>query len=113
MEGGEWKVLQGMARVLAEARDDVEIVVELSPKWLALHAASATSVVQHMRARGFHAYTLHSEDYEVARCHDAEPAAAREAPGRPRRLREVDVARLDAGGTQVDVIFSRTDAEWL
>ena len=61
-----------------------------------------------VRARGFHAYVLH-DDYEVARYH----SAAVDEPARPRRLAEGDEATLEADGAQADVIFSRTDAQWL
>ena len=64
-------------------------------------------------ARGFHAYVLPSDDYEIARCHDAPSHESRQTPPRPRRLRDGDVTRIDAGDAQHDVIFSRTDAEWL
>ena len=61
--------------------------------------------------RGFHAYALPADDYEIARCHDAPPTA----PPRPRRLHAAEAERLDAAadGAQLDVIFSRVDAEWL
>jgi hypothetical protein len=36
VEGGEWTVLRGMARVLEIASPELEIVVEVTPKWLAL-----------------------------------------------------------------------------
>ena len=118
VEGGEMAVLRGMERLLTGgggggggaggARPDLEIVVEISPRWLKLQSSSAAELLRFMRDRGFHAYAI-TEDYEVARCHD-------DAPGggvRPRRVREGEEARLDAEGTQADVIFSRTDAEWL
>ena len=36
VEGGEWTVLRGMSRVLEIASPELEIVVEVTPKWLAL-----------------------------------------------------------------------------
>ena len=123
VEGGEMAVLRGMQRLLAGggdgggcARRDLEIVVEISPRWLKLQSSSAAALLRFMRDRGFHAYAL-TEDYEVARCHDQAPGGGVDpvdaSRSRPRRVREGDEARLDAEGTQADVIFSRTDAEWL
>ena len=67
VEGGEWAVLRGMTRLLHLARD-VEIVVEISPKWLRLQSSSAAALFAHMRQLGFHAYALPREDYEITRC---------------------------------------------
>jgi FkbM family methyltransferase len=111
VEGGEWAVLRGLDRLLRRADLAVDIVVELSPKWLKLQASSAKALLAHMRARGFHAYALPSDDYEITRCHASGRQSA--VPPRPRRLRDGDVAVIDAGEAQLDVIFSRTDAEWL
>ena len=103
VEGGEWAVLRGMSALLAEGRADLEVVVEVTPKWLKLQASSAQAVVQHMRQHGFHAYVLR-EDYELARCVPLPP------PPRPRRLPEgTALEALD----QVDVVFSRRDVAFL
>ena len=111
VEGGEWAVLRGMESILRQNDAPIEIVVELSPKWLKLQSTSARALLDYMRERGFHAYALPADDYEIARCHDAPPTA----PPRPRRLHAAEAERLDAAadGAQLDVIFSRRDAEWL
>ena len=111
VEGGEWAVLRGMESMLRQNDAPIEIVVELSPKWLKLQSTSARALLDYMRERGFHAYALPADDYEIARCHDAPPTA----PPRPRRLHAAEAERLDAAadGAQLDVIFSRRDAEWL
>lgn len=108
VEGGEWAVLRGMDAVLAQSDLPVAVVVELSPKWLKLQASSAQALFRHMRERAFHAYALPSDDYEITRCHEW-----RGPTPRPHRLRDDEIARLDGDGAQLDVIFSRTDAEWL
>ena len=113
VEGGEWAVLRGLDKLLRRADLTVDVVVELSPKWLKLQASSAKDLLKYMSERGFHAYVLPSDDYEIVRCHDAPSHESRATPPRPRRLRDGDVTRIDAGDAQHDVIFSRTDAEWL
>ena len=111
VEGGEWAVLRGMESILRQDDAPIEIVVELSPKWLKLQSTSARALLDYMRERGFHAYALPADDYEIARCHDAPPTA----PPRPRRPHAAEAERLDAAadGAQLDVIFSRRDAEGL
>ena len=82
----------------------LEVVVEVTPRWLALQGASAQKLLDLMAGHGFLPYILR-EDYEVGRCADG-----LNTPGRPRRLREGET--LDAYD-QCDVIFSRTNAAWL
>lgn len=109
VEGGEWAVLRGLDALLRRTDVQIDIVVELSPKWLRLQASSVHALLSHMSELGYHVYALPSDDYEISRCH----AAAHSAPPRPHRLRQDEVACMDTGDTQFDVIFSRTDAEWL
>ena len=113
VEGGEWAVLRGLDETLQRADLTVDVVVEVSPKWLKLQASSAKALLAHMRARGFYAYALPSDDYEITRCHLASSRSQSTTPPRPRRLRDDCVAVIDAGDAQFDVILSRTDAEWL
>ena len=101
VEGGEWDVIRGMSRTLAEARPDLELVIELTPRWLRMQGVSAASVIRHMHDAGYHAYVLR-EDYEIR--HAFGPTA-----GRPRRL----PLGKPLGCEQADVIFSHVDAEWL
>ena len=114
VEGGEMSTLRGMERLLRQRDAPVYVVVELSPKWLQLQASSARDLLAHMLERGFNAYALPADDYEIARCHDAPVGApSAGAPPRLRRLHDGDAARIDGNGAQLDVVFSRTDAEWL
>ena len=110
VEGGEWAVLRGMESILRQNDASIELSSS-SPKWLKLQSTSARALLDYMRERGFHAYALPADDYEIARRHDAPPTA----PPRPRRLHAAEAERLDAAadGAQLDVIFSRRDAEWL
>ena len=102
VEGGEWAVLRGMSRVIEQGRPDLELVVELTPRWLRMQGVSAAHVIRHMQALGFNAYKL-GDDYEISRCL---PLAL---PPRPRRMKPGEPLGCD----QADVIFSREDAEYL
>ena len=75
VEGGEWAVLRGMESILRQNDAPIELVVELSPKWLKLQSTSARALLDYMREHGFHAYALPADDYEIARCHDAPPTS--------------------------------------
>jgi hypothetical protein len=103
VEGGEASVVRGMQQLLDGAPDEIEIVLEITPKWLKLQSSSGAQLLGSMASRGFHAYAL-SEEYELGKCVPLPP------PARPRRLRQEE--GLD-GHEQLDVIFSRTDATWL
>ena len=106
VEGGEWGVIRGMDRLLKTAPHSLEVIVEVTPKWLKLQpGGSAERLMKHMAERGFHPYLLSAEDYEISRCVEQQMSGGEE---RPRRLR----GALEATG-QRDVIFSRTVAEWL
>ena len=119
VEGAEWAVLQGARRLLSSADDDgggggaptLEVVVEVTPKWLALQQSSVKRLFEHMRALGYHAYLLPADDYEIS----VALPMARAPPPPPRRLR--DARRLFDGredaNRQADVVFSRRDAEFL
>jgi FkbM family methyltransferase len=105
VEGSEWSVLQGMQALLARADNArLEVVAELTPRWLKLQGTSPQEVIDHMRAHGFGAYAL-LDDYAIERW-----AAAGAEPARPRRVRSWDEL---GGAEQADVIFSRQDAEYL
>ena len=107
VEGGEWRVLRGMPRLLEQA--DVEVVVEVTPKWLALERTSAEELLAHMAANGFHAYVLgEAHSYDVER--GCVRAARCEAVDAPRRLGQGE--SLEALG-QADIVFSRRDLEFL
>lgn len=91
VEGAEDTVIEGLAPHLREMNPRVEIAVEV-------HPGQHESLFATLHDAGFHPYTLEI-DYSPLRYRErAEP--------RPRR------ARGPIEG-EVDVIFSRTDGEWL
>ena len=105
VEGGEWAVLQGGAALLRDAPATLEVVVEVTPKWLELQGTTVRSLLQHMRGLGFNPYLLAHEDYEIARALPPPPP-----PPPPRRLRSEE---LPLGCEQADLVFSRRDVEVL
>ena len=102
VEGGEWAVLCGMSRVIEQGRPDLELVIELTPRWLRMQGVSAAHVIRHMHALGFNAYKL-GDDYEISRC------LPLGVPARPRRMKPGEPLGCD----QADVIFSREEGEYL
>ena len=67
VEGGEWAVLQGAAALLRDAPATLEVVVEVTPKWLQLQGTTVRGLLRHMRGLGFMPYLLAHEDYEISR----------------------------------------------
>ena len=112
VEGAELSVLRGLRQLLDAASKRcaaLEVVVEVTPKWLMLSGSKgAAQLLDLMSCYGFHPYIIAEEDYDIA-------CVAYEIPGfrgiRPRRLRDAE-QQLNAI-KQVDVVFSRKDAEWL
>jgi FkbM family methyltransferase len=95
VEGAEGAVARGMEPLLRDARDDLEVVMEITPRTLQLQGTSAENIIGAFRANGFHAYEL-SNDYQ-SDCY-VPPITVR----RPVRLAEPLRA-------QADVVFSRLD----
>jgi FkbM family methyltransferase len=98
VEGAEWSVADGMRPILASCRDDLEVVMEVSPKRLAAAGHSAQDLLGLFAAHGFHAYAL-DNSYEPA---------SYVPPVAPRRP-----VRIDAVSDQTDVVFSRLDCRAL
>jgi len=107
VEGGEWSVLQGLTDVLENGRIDLEVVVELTPEWLAMQGVSTAQLLDFMRGYGFNAYVLAADEYDLAQCVPPRP------PVRPTRVRTIGEKQVDVGVKQADVIFSRRDVEAL
>ena len=91
VEGGEWAVLRGMRGLLAKKGREpgaedlgspgvdqhaLEVVVEVTPKWLAQQSCSVARLFHLMASFGFHPYVLPAEDYEVERAGAAVGASA-------------------------------------
>ena len=99
VEGAEWPAITGMSPLFSDARPDLEIMVEVCHDRLARQGRSPDELLATFQAAGFHAYTIEN-DYKAA------SYLARGATKPPRRLR----APIEH---EVDLIFSRTDAEVL
>jgi hypothetical protein len=99
VEGAEWLVISGMQAVLEASRDDLEIIVEISPSALARHGKSVADTFAVFGAYGFHPYRLEN-DYSPARYLKANQTM------RPQRIR----GELP---DQTDIVFSRTDGDFL
>jgi FkbM family methyltransferase len=99
VEGAEWQVVSGMRSIIASFRDDVEIALEINRKALKAEGRSPQDVLDFFSEREFHAYRIEN-DYLAERYLYHEP------PRPPRRVQKIS-------DDQVDIIFSRIDAEAL
>lgn len=99
VEGAEWRTLCGMKPLMADCRDDLEIMIEVNSKMLEVEGRTPQDVLDFFRAYGFHAYSVEN-DYLRERY------LYREATQAPRRIERITTE-------QADVIFSRIDAESL
>ncbi|MGW4981618.1 FkbM family methyltransferase [Streptomyces mirabilis] len=100
VEGGEAAALRGLAPVLKGLRDDVELVVEVTPRTLAKQGRTVDDVLGPLLDHGFHTYRL-ANDYAAA----GYPASLRR-PAPPVRWRG-PVTEMS------DLVFSRLDVETL
>ncbi|MFD7055563.1 FkbM family methyltransferase [Streptomyces mirabilis] len=100
VEGGEAAAVRGLTPVLNGLRDDVELVVEVTPRTLAKQGRSVDDVLGPLLDHGFHTYRL-ANDYAAA----SYPAALRR-PAPPVRWRG-PVTEMS------DLVFSRLDIETL
>ena len=94
VEGAELQVVRGMSRLLERGRDDLEIVMEITP---ALHGgddAANDEIFATLRRSGFSPYRL-DNDYGV------ETYLRRGPASRPLKLEDERLTR------QADVLFSR------
>lgn len=95
VEGAEWHVIQGMAEVLANCRDDLEVMVEVSPKVLAAEHHAADGLLALFARHGYRPYLLENDYSPLAYC-------ARSLPRSPQ-----PITNIPAGSEQADIIFSR------
>jgi len=102
VEGAEDAVLRGMAGFLDRCRDDVEIVVELSPQWWRDASQTPRQVLAPLLARGFHVYAIDNNLWPWR-------YLWRRDVRRPRRLR----AGLDRRVRRLDLVLSRSDDDVL
>jgi FkbM family methyltransferase len=100
VEGGEAAAVRGLVPVLNGLRDDVELVVEVTPRTLAKQGQTVDEVLGPLRSHGFHVYRL-PNDYAST----SYPAVLRR-PTPPVRWRG-PVTEMS------DLVFSRVDADTL
>jgi len=100
VEGAEAAVVRGLLPALPQMREDVELVIEVTPRLLAKQGEAAADIVDTLREQGFHAYTL-ANDYDPA----TYPQAIRR-PQPPVRCTEIPKEMSD-------MVFSRTAAHRL
>jgi len=99
VEGAEWAVAAGMGSILNSCRHDIEIVIEVDPRYLALQGKCPDDVLQIFLNAGFRAYSLESE-YQTELYLQAQQTKTR----RPRRVR-------NPIQDETNIVFSRKDAE--
>jgi FkbM family methyltransferase len=99
VEGAEEAVLRGLAPGLKACRRDLEIVIEIIPKYLKALNLNAEGVLKILTDSGFMAYGLPGE-------YRPEPFLSGQRPLRPARIRQAIVS-------DTNVILSRRDADEL
>ncbi len=97
VEGAEAAAVRGLRPALPHLREDVELVVEVTPKLLAKQGKSAVGIIDALSEHGFHPYTL-TNDYD--------PATYPRAMRRPKS----PVRCTEPPKHMTDLVFSRTDA---
>jgi FkbM family methyltransferase len=102
VEGGEVEVLEGMMEFLTRARDDVEILLELSPNWWHDRDLTVRQVLTPFLDLGFHPYIIPNNYW----------------PWRYLWPERVDnpfraYGPLPEAVKRIDLVLSRVDAEFL
>jgi len=100
VEGAEWRAVSGLIPVLRTGRRDLEIIIELATD-LDVEGKTYRDVLSLFREEGFFPYLIEN-DYSAA-SHISNTTVKR-----PKRMEEVP-----AGVDEIDVIFSRSNAEAL
>lgn len=99
VEGAEWAVIAGMVAVLENGRDDLEIIVEVSPESLAVLDRTPQDLFSVFAKHGYQPYLL-----------DTATGDSRYFSQAPSKRLE----RINNGiGKQADVLFSRRNEEFL
>lgn len=102
VEGREPDVLQGMEALVRDSREDLEVVIELSPNWWTDPALAVTDVLRLFLAAGFNVYEIRNSYWPWRYLWP------RSVP-RPRRRR----SRLPRRADRLDLVLSRRDADFL
>lgn len=98
VEGGEPQVIAGMAEFLEKCRHDVEILLELSPRWWREDTGDPAEVLRPLLAAGFHVYELPNSYWPWRYMWPNDVAAPRRALG-----------PLDGSVKHHDLVLSRRD----
>jgi FkbM family methyltransferase len=99
VEGAEWEVAAGMKGLLSVSRADLEIVMEVTPSALLAHGKTCEGLLAMFAPFGFKPYQIDC-GYSIGNLITGAPQEP------PRRVR-------DPITQQVEIIWSRTDAEYL
>ncbi len=99
VEGAEWHALCGMTPLMASCRDDLEIMVEVTPETLLTEGKTIEDLFDLLDTWGFRAYSLENQ-------YTTDSYSPGRHPRRPKRLRK-------PLSEQTDIVFSRIDAEFL
>jgi FkbM family methyltransferase len=102
VEGAEWHVLSEMTSWLGETGADLEIAIEISRSMMQAQGKSFENVLQLFSIFGFRGYRIQN-DYLVSSCIQTNGLS------RPQRTRQWPDEPVD----QIDLVFSRVDAEAL
>lgn len=95
VEGAEWHVIRGMVELLENCRDDLEVMVEISPKLLAAEQHTSDEIFAIFAGYGYRPYILENDYSPLSYC----------APCVPRPPQRITT--IPAGCEQADIIFSR------
>jgi FkbM family methyltransferase len=101
VEGAEWRVLAGMKSMIGICRNDIEVIVEVSPSALGAEGRTVEELLDLFRLNGFHAYRIEND-------YSAKSYLTRSHARRPSRIRGTPTI-----SEQSDIIFSRIDADSL
>jgi FkbM family methyltransferase len=99
VEGAEDAVVRGLATALNMCREELEVVVEIVPKFLSVLDKQVESIFKVFTEAGFNAYGLRAE-------YRPEPFLSGQRPTRPARIRQAILS-------DTNVILSRRDADEL
>lgn len=99
VEGAEWHVLSGLKQLMPSCREDLELMLEVTPTELAGEGRTFDDLLNMLAGYGFNAYQIENR-------YSLEPYIHRDPPSPPKRITEPLLE-------QTDVILSRCDAESL
>jgi FkbM family methyltransferase len=102
VEGQEPDVIRGMEGLIRESRDDLEVIIELSPNWWTDSKLTVPEVMQLFLSAGFNVYEIRNSYWPWRYLWPR-------SVSRPRRRRTPLPRRAD----RLDLILSRRNAEFL